>query len=60
MVSSYIIGIARKEKVDMVVITVAFKEPKEWFMTTVKLRYIAQLLIPTHAHFHWLKFIKNI
>ena len=22
--------------------------------------YITQLLIPTHAHFHWLKFIKNI
>jgi len=21
---------------------------------------ITQLLIPTHAHFHWLKFIKNI
>jgi len=22
--------------------------------------YITQFLIPTHAHFHWLKFIKNI
>ena len=21
---------------------------------------VTQLLIPTHAHFHWLKFIKNI
>jgi len=21
---------------------------------------ITKLLIPTHAHFHWLKFIKNI
>jgi len=21
---------------------------------------ITQLLIPTHAHFHWLKFIKNM
>jgi len=34
----------------------------------VKIRHLAlklggfftQLLIPTHAHFHWLKFIKNI
>jgi len=30
---------------------------KVWGQTAV---YITQLLIPTHAHFHWLKFIKNI
>ena len=31
----------------------------EWSSTSTY-PYVTQLLIPTHAHFHWLKFIKNI
>jgi len=37
------------------------KVQKQNLENLIHVKYLTrQLLIPTHAHFHWLKFIKNI
>ena len=47
----------------MTLLAIKFIVLKKWeLLTTISKKHIIfiQLLIPTHARFHWLKFIKNI